>query len=204
MERQVNLRNSILYSREHHQGNMFPPQIMSCPDLDMADSFFNDENNTNFSRDSPANQIVPENADGYLVNFDIYGRMILDSPRDELLNQKTDNFTQERHFMAGSCDAIEEEEEEITEVSADKENLEEISYEFVARRRAQSDCFGSLPLSNHPRFNSRRAPLKDITPMPTKKVKVTNSLQVKLPLSPIMETPITNVHSKQQFLIGMR
>lgn len=184
---------------------MFPPQIMSCPDLDMADTFFNDENNTNFSRDSPANQIVPENADGYLVNFDIYGRMILDSPRDELLNQKTETFAQERNFMAASCDAIEE-EEEITEVSADKENLEEESFEFVGRRRAraQSDCFGSLPLSNHPRFNSRRAPLKDITPMPTKKVKVANSLHVKLPLSPIMETPITNVNSKQQFLLGMR
>jgi len=207
MERQVNLRNSILYSHhQHHTTNMFPQQIMSCPDLDMADSFFSDENNTPVSRGPNMNQLLAENTDGYLVNYDIYGRMILDSPRDELqglMTQKPETFI-ERNLVAGSCDAIEE-EEELTEMSADKENLEEESYEFVGRRRAQSDCFGSLPQSSQPRFTSRRAPLKDITPMPTKKVKTVNSLHVKLPLSPIMETPITNVNSKPQlFTIGMR
>ncbi len=175
MERQVNLRNSILYNRQQ------PTQIMSCPDLDMADSFYNEENNIPHNHVSRDHQVLADNSDGYLVNYDIYGRMILDSPRDELqglVNQNSENVARDRNFVAGSCDAIEEEDEELTEMSADKENLDEESYEFVQRRRAQSDCFGSLPQTSQPRFTSRRAPLKDITPTPSKKVKLAHGFQV--------------------------
>ena len=178
MARQFSLSDLTLYSQDylsHPQRYSNHLQIMSCSDLDM-DSLFHDFNSHSLNSSYNAILNPTENSDTYLINYDIYGKMVLDSPSDSLqdINDETrDTETESNNGFLPSHEIIEE-KEDFPERSQDKENLVAslpTALEYVRRRRAQSDSFG-IPSETSLGRSLKRAPLKDITPPLTKKIKL--------------------------------
>ena len=183
MERQFALRHSTLYSQDYLLQAQSSPnslQIMSCPDLDKADSFYYDFNSDSLNHNSNTTLISNENPDTYLVNYDIYGKIILNSSKEDLHDSDEERKSSLRNSsFISSQNIIEEEEEELTEWSEDKENLDSslISpFEHARRPRAQSESFGILAHTSM-LMTIRRKPLKDITPS-LKKIKSSQVHQV--------------------------
>lgn len=172
MNRQLNFTNfsnSPFNNLTTPQGNRFPTQVMSCPDLDSADNQFGDINGHYQPLFTPYSFEVN---DGYMVSYDIYGRAILGNPIEERINaRQTADNSQPWDFEGGHM--MEEEDDIMGEYAPEKENMNPAE-NFVQRQRAQSDCFGTIRIGSLQR-NGRREILKDITPTSEKKEQPSSS-----------------------------